>query len=86
MASMSTSFEQELKAEIESFRAEIKERKERREQEQRDRDRAFAAEANVLLDPDHIRNLITEREENARLRKRLEAAERRIAELEKRNG
>lgn len=83
---MSDSFEEELKAEIASFRAEVAEREERRERERQERERLFGADDDPLLDSDHVRDWVAQRYETARLRKRLEAAERRISELENRNG
>jgi hypothetical protein len=84
---MPGTFEHELQAEIEAFRAEVREREERRSREEQGRTIALPGESDLTcLGLDEIHSLISLRYKNARLLKRLKAAEQRIAELEGRNG
>lgn len=84
---MDESFEAALTAEIEAFRAEVREREIRRENQHDAAPHSFFAGIDVSsLDPDQIKALIAQRYEYARLQKRLAAAEQRIAELEAAGG
>lgn len=85
---MSDTFEQELRAEIDAFRAEVREREIRREQERKAAapDPFLSVFDVTTLDAGQIKALIAERYEHARLLNRLAAAEQRIAELERING
>jgi hypothetical protein len=84
---MPGTFEQDLQAEIEAFRAEVREREERRSREEHERTLALSGQGDLThLGLEEIRSLVSLRYENARLAKRLEAAERRVAELEHPDG
>ena len=84
---MPGTFEDELIAELEAFRAEVREREERRAREEQEQTLALSTRSDLTrLGLDEIHSLIALRYENARLLNRLKAAERRIAELEGRNG
>ena len=80
---MTATFEQEMLAEIEALREHVRRREER---EQRDRASSILDLPSIDvsgLELPQVRALISQRYETARLRNRLVAAERRIAELER---
>lgn len=78
---------EELLAEIESFRAELRVRAEEHDRAMK---RSFALDLPVLhpsdLDLTQIRALISQRYEQARFERRLTEVERRLADIEARNG
>ena len=83
---MSGAFQDGVKAEIEALREHVRRREEREERERRDPKRYILDLPSIdvsQLELPQLRALISQRFDTARLRNRLAAAERRIAELEK---
>ena len=84
---MAGTYEEELKAEVEAFRAAVETWKEADEKASKARALELSTSLDAsVLDYGQIRLLREQRRENAQLQKRLAAAEQRIAELERRDG
>jgi hypothetical protein len=84
---MTEEFSTELVAEIEAFRAELRTRAERHDRAMREPNALDLPSVDVSeLDLPEIRALISQRYEQARIEKRLERVENRLAEIEARNG
>jgi hypothetical protein len=84
---MAEAVQDELVAEIEAFRAELRVRAEEHERAMK---RPSALDLPPMdpsdLDPIEIKALLSQRYEHARFEKRLRAVEKRLAEIEARNG
>jgi hypothetical protein len=84
---MTEDMSSELEAEIESFRAELRVRAEQHDRAMRQPSALDLPPIEVSrLDSPEIRALISQRYEQARVENRLREVERRLAEIEARNG